>query len=456
MGGAALFTAVTGLQSFQKKLDVIASNIANVNTTGYRSSRVLFEDLFSQTIKGGAAPDGNFAGSNPQQVGLGVRIGSIDVDFGQGAITATGVTSDLAIQGQGFFILNDGASNSYTRDGSFAVNRSGFLIDPSNGLFVQGYQADLNGVIDTDAEVTNLSIPVGGRSIVQTTSLTELRGNLTSEGVVADALAVPPVLPTTVTRTLRVYDSQGTGRDVVMTFTKIDQVLDTGDPMMGTYNAWDMQADFGTNEVTFDTTATIIFNDDGSFRSVGTRVPGAMVGDPDDYTEIVLPDFTVTIDNTLFPGPSVPSTPFEFDIDFTQVTELSGDSELTNPSQDGFGRGVLQEFSIGDNGQIVGIFTNGLTQVLGQVALADFANVNGLAKLGSNQFRETPSSGFAEIGVANSGSRGSINGGVLESSNVDLGTEFSNMIITQRAFQANARTINAADTLLQETVNLIR
>jgi flagellar hook protein FlgE len=448
MGGAALFTAVTGLQSFQRKLDVIASNIANVNTTGYRSSRVLFEDLFSQTIKGGAAPDGNFAGSNPQQIGLGVRIGSIDVDFGQGAITATGVTSDLAIQGQGFFILNDGAGNTYTRDGSFGVNRAGFLIDPSNGLFVQGYQADLNGNVDTDQVVTNLNIPVGGRSIVQATSLTELRGNLTSEGVLADALAVPPVLATTVTRTLRVFDSQGTGLDVVTTFTKIAQVDDGGT----LYNAWDFQADFGPDDVTFGATGTIIFNDDGSFRDIGTRAGGP----PEVFTSLAAGTPTVTVPIASFPGPSIPSTPFEFSIDFTQVTELSGDSELTNPSQDGFARGVLQEFSIGDNGQIIGVFTNGLTQVLGQVALADFANVNGLAQIGSNQFRETPSSGFAEIGVANTGSRGSLNGGVLESSNVDLGTEFSNMIVTQRAFQANARTINAADTLLQETVNLIR
>jgi flagellar hook protein FlgE len=444
--GGALFTAVTGLQSFQRKLDVIASNIANVNTTGYRSSRVLFEDLFSQTIKGGAAPDGNFAGSNPQQVGLGVRIGSIDVDFGQGAITATGVTSDLAIQGQGFFILNDGTGNTYTRDGSFAVNRAGFLVDPSNGLFVQGYQADLNGVVDTDMEVTNLSIPVGGRSIVQPTSITELRGNLTSEGVLEDLLAVPPVMATTVTRTLRVFDSQGTGIDVVTTFTKIPQVDDGGT----LYNAWNMNTTYnGTDVTNVADQAVLLFNSDGSFRDIG-NFDGAT------FTALAAGTPTVSVPVALFPGPSIPSTPYEFTIDLDEVTELSGDSELTNPNQDGFARGVLQEFSIGDNGQIVGVFTNGLTRVLGQVALADFANVNGLSQIGSNQFRETPSSGFAEIGVANTGSRGSINGGVLESSNVDLGTEFSNMIITQRAFQANARTINAADTLLQETVNLIR
>ncbi|HIJ66284.1 MAG TPA: flagellar hook-basal body complex protein, partial [Candidatus Hydrogenedentes bacterium] len=153
---------------------------------------------------------------------------------------------------------------------------------------------------------------------------------------------------------------------------------------------------------------------------------------------------------------SLPVTPFEFNLDFTDVTELSADSDVSMSNQDGYPRGTLESFNIGEDGTINGVFTNGLTRVLGQVALATFANVGGLSRSGNNTFRDTPASGSPQIGLPNAGGRGQVSGGVLEGSNVDLGTEFSNMIVTQRGFQANARTITAADTLLQETVNLVR
>jgi len=441
MGGAALFTAVTGLQSFQKKLDVIANNIANVNTTGYRSSRILFQDLFSQTLSGGTAPDGTSGGTNPRQVGIGVRIGSIDVNYSQGAITATGVNSDLAIQGNGFFVLSDGANQTFTRDGSFSLNRDGFLIDPTTGLFVQGFNADTDGNVDIDAGATNLFIPVGGVSIVQQTTSTSLVGNLTADAVLDDALAVPPVLATTVTRTIRTFDSLGVARDIELTFTKSAQ-LDDGGTL---FNAWTYMAEFDGVDVTNSANqGAVIFNNDGSFRAIGDNNGGT-------FTAAAAGDPTVIIGTAQFPGPSIPDTPFEFEINFAAVTELSGDSELTNPTQDGFPRGVLQEFAIGANGLIIGVFTNGLTRTLGQVALGTFSNRGGLSKVGNNSFRETPASGNAEIGVANTGSRGEVSSGVLESSNVDLGTEFSEMIVTQ-----HARTITTADNMLQEAVNLIR
>ncbi len=159
---------------------------------------------------------------------------------------------------------------------------------------------------------------------------------------------------------------------------------------------------------------------------------------------------------TSFTGDTIPETPFEFNLDFSSVTNLSGASQVTNPNQDGFPLGILEAFNIGESGIVNGVFSNGLTRVLGQVALANFSNVNGLEKIGDNLFRTSSSSGIAQIGQANTGGRGTISGGVLEGSNVDLGTEFSNMIVTQRGFQANARTITTADTLLGEAVNLIR
>ena len=448
--GTALFTAVTGLQSFQRRLDVIANNVANVNTVGFRGSRVLFGDLFSQTLEGASAPDGTFGGTNPSQVGLGVGIATIDVDHSQGSLTTTGFASDLAIQGAGMFILNDGAANTFTRDGSFSLNANGFLIDPATGLFVQGFGLDAAGNIDIQGEVGNLQIPLGGAAIVQATTLTSLIGNLSADATIGDPLAVPPIPPDTVTRTIRVFDSLGTAREIELTFTKIAQVDDGGT----LFNAWEWDATFdGASVVNFGmaggTRPVLLFNPDGSLAQAGfDDGAGTLVG--------TLAPGVFNISIAAFPGDSIPETPFEFNIAFSDVTSLSGLSELTNPTQDGFPLGVLEDFNIGENGIINGVFSNGLTRVLGQVALATFSNVAGLERVGSNRFRVSSSSGMAQIGQSNTGGRGSISGGVLEGSNVDLGTEFSNMIVTQRGFQANARTITIADTLLGEAVNLVR
>lgn len=448
MSGSALFTAVTGLQTFQRKLNVIASNIANVNTTGYRGARVLFQDLFSQTLSGGSPPVGSLGSTNPQQIGLGVRISSIDTDHTQGSLTSTGVSSDLAIQGNGFFVLSNGAGMTFTRDGSFALSTNGFLEDSATGFAVQGYSADDFGVVDSNGPVGNLIIPVGGQSIVQETSVTNLVGNLSAEAFAEDLLAVPPVAATQITRTIRVYDSLGVARDVDLEFTKVNQVDDGGT----LYNAWEYRGFFNGDEVQVSVpdAGALLFNSDGSLHAVGS-VDGANV-----FTALPSGNDIIEIPLASFTGASVPDAPMNFVVDFESVTELSGGTDITNPIQDGFPRGVLQDYVIGENGLITGVFTNGLTRTLGQVAMATFSNLGGLERIGNNQFRETPSSGIAQVGTSNTGGRGSISGGVLESSNVDLGTEFSNMILTQRGFQANARTITAADTLLQEAVNLIR
>lgn len=444
--GTAIFTGVTGLLAFQRRLDVVASNIANVNTTGYRASRVLFQDLFSQTLQGARAPSGNFGGSNPMQVGLGVRVGQIDVDHSQGSLQTTGVASDLAIQGAGFFVLNTGTGNLYTRDGSFSLNSLGQLIDPATGFRVQGFLADDLGNISTDTSLpSDLVVPVGGTSVVRATTLAILIGNLNSNATAG----------TTVTRLVRVFDSLGTSREVLVTFTKRPQVVGAdidGDTVGdGDFNAWEWRADFGTTDVTnipAGETGVLLFDNNGRLAGVGS-VDGA-----DAFTPLA--GDAVSVPLAAFTGESIPETPFEFDIDFSAISELSGGSDVTLSSQNGFPRGVLESFNIGADGAINGVFSNGLTVIIGAVALANFANIGGLERAGNNLFRETLGSGPAQIGLASTGGRGQVNGGVLEGSNVDLGTEFSNMIITQRGFQANARTITAADTLLQETVNLIR
>ncbi|HNR32637.1 MAG TPA: flagellar hook protein FlgE [Candidatus Hydrogenedentes bacterium] len=425
--GTAIYTGVNGLLVQQRKLDVVASNIANVNTTGYRGARVLFQDLFSQTLAGGSAPVGNFGGTNPLQVGLGVQIASIDTNFEQGSLITTGVSSDLAIQGAGFFILSDGLNDRYSRDGSFRINANGVLVDPATGLRVRGFMANEQGVIDTNAAPTDITIPVGATGIVRATENATLIGNLN-----ADVAA-----GTTVTRSITVYDSLGTAREVSLLFTKTANT-----------NEWSWEATFNGVTVSPVPAGTITFSPDG------TLVDDPLTPQDETLGLISIPVAAFPTDTAL------PATPFEFAIHFGALTQLSmgadANSDVTLRNQDGFPRGVLQSFNIGGNGEINGVFTNGLTKVIAQVALATFANVSGLERDGNNLFRETPASGTAQVGGPQSGGRGSVSGGVLENSNVDLGAEFSNLIITQRGFQANARTISAADTLLQETVNLGR
>ncbi|HOJ33840.1 MAG TPA: flagellar hook protein FlgE [Candidatus Hydrogenedentes bacterium] len=413
--GSAMFTGVTGLLVHQRRLDVIADNIANVNTTGYRTSRVQFQSLFSQTLSGGRAPVGALGGVNPIQVGLGVNIGAIETSFTQSALITTGVPSDLAIQGDGFFILSDGEIYSYTRDGSFALGSNGALVEPSTGQLLQGYMADDTGAIDLNAPIQNLVIPMGTASIVRTTTNVVFTGNLNAGAAVGD----------TVTRNVRVYDSLGNARDLTLVFTKAagsnqwDWAVTTTDPLISSVT--------GSGTITYDTT--------GNVSAGGTG--------------------TITVN--FVPGsPSLPTDPFTFTFDFSDTTQLGAVSDVAVFSQDGYPRGSLESFTFGQDGVIVGVFTNGLTRVLGQVALATFPNNAGLVRVGNNQFRESPNSGLPQVGAPSTGARGSVTGGVLETSNVDLGTEFSNLILTQRGFQANARTITAADTLLQEAVNLVR
>jgi flagellar hook protein FlgE len=429
--GRALFTAVTGLKAQQAKLDVVANNIANVNTTGYRSSRVLFQDLFSQTLSGPSAPAASNGGTNPMQVGLGVQIGSIDVNHGQGSLVTTGVNSDLAIQGNGFFVLSNGTANVYTRDGSFTVNSVGTLVDPATGLRVQGYMANSDGVVDpASAVLSDITIPLGSDGIAKATTTAQLTGNLNSGTRATE----------TVVRNVEFFDSLGTARNVELTFTKTANANEWS--WAATYDNGTATPTVGSGTITFDPNGNV-----AAGSETGTiSITAADLGN----------------------GPTAPVDPLAVALDFSDITQLSppvdpaadpdaqAPSDITLRSQNGFPLGILQSFSIGGNGQVIGVYTNDRTQVIAQVALANFANVGGLTREGNNAFRQSPASGLANIGTPGTGGRGSVTGGVLESSNTDLGTEFSEMIITQRAFQANSRTITAADTLLQEAVNLVR
>ncbi|MCD4813475.1 flagellar hook protein FlgE [bacterium] len=404
----SLFTGISGLTSHQTRLDVVGNNIANVNTSGYKSGRVNFSDMMSQTLSGASPSQGGRGGTNPLQVGLGVNMASITNIHTQGALQSTGVMTDLAIQGDGFFILGDGAQNWYTRDGSFGLDADGFMVEPSNGLKVQGWTA-INGVLDTTQPIGDIQIPIAAEMTALQTANAEVIGNLDSTAAVGD----------TYSNTFIVYDSLGDSHNATVTYTK------TG------VNTWDWVAS-GTGIVSAPPVngGTLTYNADGSLNTqTGTLSIATTNGS---------------------------TTPLPVAIDFSTTTQLASGNTVNLFGQDGYPPGTLTAFNISNSGIVSGVFDNGIIQTMGQISMARFTNNSGLMKEGDNLWAESVNSGVSQVGTANTGARGGIQAGSLEMSNVNLASEFSDMIVTQRGFQANSRIITTSDEILQELINMKR
>jgi flagellar hook protein FlgE len=403
----ALYNGVSGLSTLSESLNVIGDNLANVNTTGFKSSNALFETVFSQTLTGATGPSENTLGTNPIQVGLGVKLSTIVRDFTQGSLNSTGKSGDLAIQDNGFFILSDGIGQAYTRDGSFGLAVDGTLVDPATGLRVQGYQA-VNGVITSTGSVGDIVIPIG-MSIAQATSNALFSGNFDAASAIGDSYTLSG---------LHVFDSLGNAVPLDITFTKTgtNDVTYVAESPTGTI--------VGTGIITYDTN-------------------GQFVGVTNDL---------ISIDRSAQGAVS----PLDVTLDFTGTTFLSGENSLALGSQNGYPIGSLEEYFVGVDGVITGFFSNGQTLILGQVALATFPNQQGLLTIGNNLYVTSANSGEPNIGEAGTGGKGTIVGGFLEGSNVDLSRELTNIIIAQTGFQANTRTITTADKLLQEVLTLVR
>jgi flagellar hook protein FlgE len=366
---------------------VTGNNIANVNTNGFKTSQATFQDTLSQMVRAAGAPQGQAGGTNPAQVGLGVRLGSISTNFGQGAAQTTGKSTDLMIQGDGFFVVRSGGEQMFTRAGAFDFDSSGSLVTP-NGNIVQGWTA-VNGVVNPNTAPNNLTLPLGQTiAPVATTNMT-LVGNL-SEGAAPGA-----VIEVATTA----YDATGAATPITLTFEKTSA------------SSWSLTLPDGSS-TTVDFTA----------------------GKPDNAT--------------------VTAGGYTFNV--SSMSQYSGTSSAKVAEADGSAAGTLSSYTISQSGEIVGVFSNGLKQALGQIAMANFTNVNGLEKVGNSMYRSTVNSGLPQVGVAGTGGMGVINGGALEMSNVDLAQEFTNLVIAQRGFQANSRVITTSDELLQELVNLKR
>jgi flagellar hook protein FlgE len=414
----SMFAGVSGLRAHQMMMDVVGDNIANVNTAGFKSSRVVFENTLSQMLRGGSQPGTRDSaglsqpggGINPMQVGLGVRVASIDMSDTQGALQTTGRSSDVAISGAGYLAVRNGGDTLYTRAGSLAFDARGNLTDPT-GMIVQGWKATgTPPVVNTNSAIGDITIPLNAPDNPAATSTVYMGGNL-SAGAVTGA-------GSDVVTTITAYDQNGTQRSLQVTSRK------TG-PNTWTATVSDGGTTLGSNAMTFNAAGQLT-----SGTSFNVPWNGNAAG-----------SLRIDLASAANAG---------------GVTQFGGASTAIATEQDGSASAALRSFAIGDDGTISGTFSNGSSKVLGKLALATFPNPAGLQKAGDSHFRSTGASGNVLMQAPGTGSAGTLAAGSLEMSNVDLGQEFTNLIIAQRGFQANSKIITSSDELLSDLVNLKR
>ena len=439
----SMFASVSGLRAHQTKMDVIGNNIANVNTVGFRASRVTFQEVYSQTIKGAGAPDpiSGRGGTNPLQVGLGINVGSIDTLTTRGSIQRTDYPLDLSIEGEGFFIVkaNEGDTFRFTRAGNFTIDELGNLVT-ANGMRVYGWldyggKANPDGTytFDVEKDVEPINIYADdynkNKRIIPPKATTEvvLSGNLSAEYANVDPDTDPPQFSVPLT----IYDSLGNDYQIRINFWHAD------DPATSDVEDWTWRIDPGAG-------LTIDSGESGQIGFDMTDVsPGQIVG-----ADTVVVRFQ----------PTSGLHAFDVNLDFSKITMFAAETSSVKPmSIDGYPTGNFVSLSVGADGMITGIYSNGQQQPLGLIAMAVFENPAGLQRVGDNMYIPTTNSGdFTGAVKAGTGGAGALNPGTLEMSNVDLANMFTEMIVTQRGFQANSRIITTVDEMLQEISNMKR
>ena len=547
----SLLSGVSGLQANQQMLDVTGNNLANLNTTGFKASSVSFSEILGSTLKEASAPTAMLGGTNPAQVGGGVQVAGITQNMTQGTLNPTGVPLDMAINGAGFFVLNNGTSDLYTRAGAFSVDSNNYLVDASTGYRVQ--RTGTEGVADgfQNTASSDIQIPYNVSLPAQATTTVSFSGNLSADdatptqnvissgiayttsgqlagsatlltaldqgknlttgdkitisgtkadgttvastdfdlftaggvsktlgdlvtaignlfpdsttilnngqiqvtdkvtgyslsnvklafsGASGDSLTVPANFSVNsaggadcVNTSVQVYDTQGISHTVSASFVKTN-----------TANTWDLVCTSisGDAQITQGRVDGITFGTDGSFASVAQANPTLQFQFADQGSN----SSTVQL-NFGTPG------------GFNGVSQLGGSSTAAAAGQDGYASGTLSSMSVDQNGVLEGVFTNGQRADIAAIKLATFQNPGGLTSVGNNYFATSANSGDPVICKALSGGAGSISGGTLEQSNVDMNTEFVNLIQAQNGYQANARTISVATTLVQTLTQLIR
>jgi flagellar hook protein FlgE len=411
----SMFTAISALNLHQNYLDVISDNLANSNTTGYKASRVVFQDQFAQIMSSGSAPSASSGGINPTQVGLGVKLGYISPVFTQGMLQSTGRSTDLAIQGGGFFVYRAGDEQRFSREGSLEIDSTGYLVNNSTGMRIQGWTVPPNGlIVDTNQPVGDMQISLDA-TLAQATQNVVMGGNLDSTTATGG----------TVDSTFGVYDSLGSLHTVTARFTR------TG------ANAWSWAMQ-DPGSLGISGTGTLAFDNQGHYTATGSAMT----------TPIVIPGSAGAANVSLATLPN---------FNLTKMTMLDAANGASARSQDGLSAGTVTDiYGSPNTGEVYLVYSNGLKQLIGQLALSHFTNPTGLLRAGQNLFKAGLNSGEAQIGAAGSGGRGWISSGYLEASNVDMAQEFTSMILAQRGFQASSRVISTSDEILQELVNLKR
>ena len=441
----SMFSGVSGLKAHQAKMDVIGNNVANVNTLGFKAGRVTFQEIFNQTLRGAGAPDAATArgGTNPMQIGLGIAVGSIDNQMTGGSPQRTDNPTDLSISGDGFFIVRGSNTDTFkfTRAGNFGLDKLGNLVS-GDGMNVYGwtkYETLGDGTVkfDTESAIGPINLysdaTNGNKKIIaaKATSYAEFSGNLNSAQKVA---ATPPASDEQFIMPYTIYDSLGNAHEMSLTFTKAAPVAATP-PATTPTTTWTytLAAKPGDGTVPGTTTGTLKFDGEGKLTS-------------DTVTSVKV---TMT--------PTGGAAQFDVTLDFKKLTQYAADSSVKPSNVNGYTTGNLVTFNVGSDGMLTGVYSNGQQQPLGLIALAGFDNPAGLQKVGGNLFIPTTNSGDFNKGVpAGSQGVGTLSPGTLEMSNVDLSREFTDMIVTQRGFQANSRIITTSDEMLQELVNLKR
>lgn len=445
----SMFSGVSGLRSHQTRLDVIGNNIANVNTIGFKSSRVTFQEVFSQTLKGSGAPDSTTGrgGTNPMQIGLGMGVAAVDMQFTRGSVQRTDNPTDVSIEGEGMFIVRGSQAEAYkyTRAGNFTVDKMGNFV-ASNGMNVYGWQyhePDPNNPgarrFDTDKNIEPINLYQdshnGNKKIIApyATDQVTLSGNVNLNEDPAKTVVLP----------LTFFDSFGNEYNAEVVFQKT-----------ATAHQWDYTVRDTVTPARFGAeTGTITFDDDvGEEGKAEVATGGNDVLDPSGVAYPLIRGIEIdlhTVDSSL--------TNVNFNLDFSKLTEYATDNSAKVYSSNGYNSGTLVSFNIGPDGIITGIYSNGQQQPLALIALAGFENPAALQKVGENMYVATTNSGEGKKPTKPGGEGlGTLNPGTLEMSNVDLSKEFTEMITTQRGFQANSRIITTSDEILNELVNMKR
>jgi flagellar hook protein FlgE len=405
--------ALSGLQADTVALNTIGNNLANLNTTAYKGQSTSFEDLFYQQI-------GESGSGDAIQVGAGTRVSGTSTDFTEGTILPDSNTNsaDMALAGNGFFVVEQGGVQSLTRAGNFQLSSSGNLIT-QDGQQVMGYAA-VNGVVNQNSSLTPITIPVGLNEGAQATQNFSVTTNLNSGATVGTSFSTP----------IQIFDSLGQSHQATVSYTKTAT------------NTWSYSVALPAGDATglpTNNTGTLTFDTSGNLVSPSGSV-----------------------NNITFPTLTDGASDLSFNWNLNNsggtptISQLASASTNTTNSQDGFASGVYQSFVVDSSGVITAQFSNGRTSTVGQIAVATVANTAGLTASGGNNFTTTAASGLATVGVAGAGGRGTLDDGALEQSNVNISTEFSNLIVAQRAFEANSKTVTTFDTISQDVLAMVR